>query len=146
MDLLLKLIFIFISWNIYIFYYRYIRMKIEKLEELNGEFIFTHLLYIRSEEMYFNIKEVRSVSFSKMVMKNNEFSSLTLVLLLEDGNIIRICNKRNSIVFFKSCKENTPELYEEIFLKGDIFGGVPNFLGLSSVRDIVENEIKNLED
>jgi hypothetical protein len=118
----------------------------EKLEERNGEFIFTYLSYILKKEMYFNVYEVENVSFSKMIIKNKEFSRLTLMITLDNNDIIKIFNKRNAIIFFKSCKENSPALYEDIFQKSDIFNGMPGFFGLTSIRDIVENEIKKLED
>ena len=145
MDLFLRLILVFLAYYLYISYYKSMKLKTEKLEEMNGEFIFTYLSYIMRKEMYFNIYEVENVGFSKMVIKNKEFSRLTLVITLENHDMIRLFNKRNAIIFFKSCKENTPGLYEEIFARADIFGGMPGFFGFSSLRDIVENEIKRLE-
>ncbi len=127
-------------------YYKSMKMKTEKLEEMNGEFIFTYLSYIMKKEMYFDVYEVENVGFSKMIIKNKEFTRLTLVITLENNDMIRIFNKRNAIIFFKSCKENSPGLYEDIFARSDIFGGMPGFFGLSSLRDIVENEIKRLEE
>ena len=113
---------------------------------MNGEFIFTYLSYIMKKEMYFDIYEVENVTFSKMIIKNKEFTRLTLIITLENNDVIRIFNKRNAVIFFKSCKENSPGLYEEIFVRSDIFGGMPGFFGLTSLRDIVENEIKKLEE
>ncbi|MCP1223812.1 hypothetical protein [Sebaldella sp. S0638] len=146
MDLFLRLILIFLAYYLYMSYYKSMKIKSEKLEEMNGEFIFTYLSYVMKKEMYFDIHEVENVGFSKMIIKNKEFTRLTLVITLENHDIIRIFNKRNAIIFFKSCKENSPVLYEEIFARSDIFGGMPGFFGLSSLRDIVENEIKRLEE
>ena len=146
MDLFLRLILIFLAYYLYMSYYKSMKMKTEKLEEMNGEFIFTYLSYIMKKEMYFDIYEVENVGFSKMIIKNKEFTRLTLVITLENHDVIRIFNKRNAIIFFKSCKEKSPGLYEEIFARSDIFGGMPGFFGLSSLRDIVENEIKRLEE
>ena len=146
MDLFLRLILIFLAYYLYMSYYKSMKMKTEKLEEMNGEFIFTYLSYIMKKEMYFDIYEVENVTFSKMIIKNKEFTRLTLIITLENNDVIRIFNKRNAVIFFKSCKENSPGLYEEIFVRSDIFGGMPGFFGLTSLRDIVENEIKKLEE
>lgn len=127
-------------------YYKSVKLKTEKLEEVNGEFIFTYLSYILKKEMYFSVYEVENVSFPKMIIKNSGFSRLTLVITLQNHEIIKLYNKRNAIIFFKSCKENSPVLYEEIFEKSDIFSGMPGFFGLTSIRDIVENEIKKFEE
>ena len=110
MDLFLRLILVFLAYYLYVSYYKSVKIKTEKLEEMNGEFIFTYLSYIMKKEMYFDIYEVETVSFSKMIIKNKEFSRLTLVITLENNDIIRLFNKRNAIIFFKSCKENSPVL------------------------------------
>ena len=130
----------------YMSYYKSVKLKTEKLEEVIGEFIFTYLSYILKKEMYFSVYEVENVSFPKMIIKNSGFSRLTLVITLQNHEIIKLYNKRNAIIFFKSCKENSPVLYEEIFAKSDIFSGMPGFFGLTSIRDIVENEIKKFEE
>ncbi|MDR2878846.1 MAG: hypothetical protein LBV03_02925 [Fusobacteriales bacterium] len=146
MDLFLRFMLVFLVYYLYVSYYKSVKIKNEKLEEMNGEFIFTYLSYIMKKEMYFDIYEVETVGFSKMIIKNKEFARLTLVITMENNDVIRLFNKRNAIIFFKSCKENSPVLYEEIFVKSDIFGGMPGFFGLTSLRDIVENEIKMLEE
>ena len=90
MDLFLRLILVFLAYYLYVSYYKSVKIKTEKLEEMNGEFIFTYLSYIMKKEMYFDIYEVETVSFSKMIIKNKEFSRLTLVITLENNDIIRL--------------------------------------------------------
>ncbi|MBP9478720.1 MAG: hypothetical protein KBF12_08875 [Sebaldella sp.] len=141
---IMEIVIVFIGYYLIIGSYKSFRIKLEKLEELNGEFIFTYLSYMRKKEEYFSIYEVRDVNFSKMVIKNNSFNKLNLLISLENNDIIRLTNKRNTIIFMKSFRENTPEFYEEIFSKADIFKEISSFLGISSLREMIEKEIDEL--
>ena len=78
---IMEIVIVFIGYYLIIGSYKSFRIKLEKLEELNGEFIFTYLSYMRKKEEYFSIYEVRDVNFSKMVIKNNSFNKLNLFLL-----------------------------------------------------------------
>ena len=69
-----------------------------------------------------------------MIIKNDEFDKLTLFIILEDDYAVRLQKKENIILFFKSCKENKPELYDK-FLKN-----VPMGINISAIMD---REIEN---
>ena len=111
-----------------------IKLKFEKLEELEGEFIYTYLMKFSKKEIYFRLDEIKTVFFTRMIIKNDEFDKLTLFIILEDDYAIRLQKKENIILFFKSCKENTPELYDK-FLKN-----APMGINISAIMD---KEIEN---
>ena len=86
-----------------------IKLKFEKLEELEGEFIYTYLMKFSKKEIYFRLDEIKTVFFTRMIIKNDEFDKLTLFIILEDDYAVRLQKKENIILFFKSCKEkNAP--------------------------------------
>jgi len=114
-----------------------IRLKFEKLEELEGEFIFTYMRKFSKKEIYFRLDEIKTVFFTRMIIKNNEFGNLTLFIVLEDEYAIKLQKKENIILFFKSCKENEPELYDK-FLKN-----VPMGINISAIMD---REIENYKE
>jgi len=111
-----------------------IRLRFEKLEELEGEFIFTYLRKFSKREIYFRLEEIKTVFFTRMIIKNDGFGNLTLFIILEDEYAIKLQKKENIILFFKSCKENKPELYDK-FLKN-----APMGINISSIMD---KEIEN---
>ena len=111
-----------------------IKLKFEKLEELEGEFIYTYLMKFSKKEIYFKLDEIKTVFFTRMIIKNDEFGKLMLFIILEDDYAIRLQKKENIILFFKSCKENTPELYDK-FLKN-----APMGINISAIMD---KEIEN---
>lgn len=111
-----------------------IKLKFEKLEELEGEFIYTYLMKFSKKEVYFKLDEIKTVFFTRMIIKNDEFGKLMLFIILEDDYAIRLQKKENIILFFKSCKENTPELYDK-FLKN-----APMGINISAIMD---KEIEN---
>ena len=111
-----------------------IKLKFEKLEELEGEFIYTHLMKFSKKEFYFRLDEIKTVFFTRMIIKNDEFGKLMLFIILEDDYAVRLQKKENIILFFKSCKENKPELYDK-FLKN-----APMGINISAIMD---REIEN---
>lgn len=114
-----------------------IKLSFEKLEELNGEFIYTFLRRIFKKEVYFKLEEIKTVFFTRMIIKNDMFGNLTLYIVLEDDYAIKLQKKENIILFFKSCKENKPELYDK-FLKN-----VPMGINISAIMD---REIENYKE
>ena len=114
-----------------------IKLKFEKLEELEGEFIYTHLMKFSKKEVYFRLDEIKTVFFTRMIIKNDEFGKLMLFIILEDDYAVRLQKKENIILFFKSCKENKPELYDK-FLKN-----VPMGINISAIMD---KEIENYKE
>ena len=114
-----------------------IKLSFEKLEELNGEFIYTFLRRIFKKEVYFKLEEVKTVFFTRMIIKNDMFGNLTLYIVLEDDYAIKLQKKENIILFFKSCKENKPELYDK-FLKN-----APMGINISAIMD---REIENYKN
>ena len=114
-----------------------IKLKFEKLEELEGEFIYTYLMKFSKKEIYFRLDEIKTVFFTRMIIKNDEFDKLTLFIILEDDYAVRLQKKENIILFFKSCKENKPELYDK-FLKN-----VPMGINISAIMD---REIENYKN
>ena len=111
-----------------------IRLKFEKLEELEGEFIFTYMRKFSKKEIYFRLDEIKTVFFTRMIIKNDEFDKLTLFIILEDDYAVRLQKKENIILFFKSCKENNPEMYDK-FLKNAPMG--------INISGIMDREIEN---
>ena len=114
-----------------------IKLKFEKLEELEGEFIYTYLMKFSKKEIYFRLDEIKTVFFTRMIIKNDEFDKLTLFIILEDDYAVRLQKKENIILFFKSCKENKPELYDK-FLKN-----APMGINISAIMD---KEIENYKE
>ena len=114
-----------------------IKLSFEKLEELNGEFIYTFLRRIFKKEVYFKLEEVKTVFFTRMIIKNDMFGNLTLYIVLEDDYAIKLQKKENIILFFKSCKENKPELYDK-FLKNAPMG--------INITAIMDREIENYKN
>ncbi len=110
--------------------------RIEKLEEYNGEFIFTFFSKLWKKEIYFNLSEIQGVLFTRMAISGRMFKQIVLNVYLKDGYMIKIQKKENCISFLKSCKENDEELYEKILRS------IPMGLDISS---IVEKEIENLK-
>ena len=53
-----------------------IKLKFEKLEELEGEFIYTHLMKFSKKEVYFRLDEIKTVFFTRMIIKNDEVGKL----------------------------------------------------------------------
>ena len=114
-----------------------IKLSFEKLEELNGEFIYTFLRRIFKKEVYFKLEEVKTVFFTRMIIKNDMFVNLTLYIVLEDDYAIKLQKKENIILFFKSCKENNSELYEK-FVKTAPMG--------INITAIMDREIENYKN
>ena len=114
-----------------------IKLSFEKLEELNGEFIYTFLRRIFKKEVYFKLEEVKTVFFTRMIIKNDMFGNLTLYIVLEDDYAIKLQKKENIILFFKSCKENNSELYEK-FVKTAPMG--------INITAIMDREIENYKN
>ena len=114
-----------------------IKLKFEKLEELEGEFIFTYLRKLSKKEIYFSLEEIKTVFFTRMIIKNDMFGNLTLYIVLEDDYAIKLQKKENIILFFKSCKENNSELYEK-FVKNAPMG--------INITAIMDREIENYKN
>lgn len=118
-----------------------IKLSFEKLEELDGEFIYTFFKNMFKKEIYFKLEEVKNIFFTKMVIKNDMFGNLNLYIILEDDYAVKLQKKENIIIFFASCKRNNPELYER-FLRNTPMG-----ISISGIMDreieIYENKGKN---
>ena len=114
-----------------------IKLKFERLEELEGEFIYTYLMKFSKKEIYFRLDEIKTVFFTRMIIKNDEFDKLTLFIILEDDYAVRLQKKENIILFFKSCKENNPEMYDK-FLKNAPMG--------INISGIMDREIENYKN
>ncbi|MDO5089204.1 MAG: hypothetical protein Q4D53_05405 [Leptotrichiaceae bacterium] len=137
----MKIGLLIILYFVFYFFIRKIRRNIklsfEKLEELNGEFIYTFLKNFSKKEIYFTLEEVHSLYFTRMIVKNRNFASLTAYIVLEDEYTMKLQKKENIIIFFKSCKENKPELYEK-FLKATPMG--------IDISGIMDKEIENYKN
>ena len=70
-----------------------IKLKFEKLEELEGEFIYTYLMKFSKKEIYFRLDEIKTVFFTRMIIKNDEFDKLTLFIILEDDYAVKLQKK-----------------------------------------------------
>ena len=137
MNIVLFILLYFTLYFLIIRMLKNIRLRFEKLEELEGEFIFTYLRKLSKKEIYFSLEEIKTVFFTRMIIKNDEFGNLTLFIILEDEYAIKLQKKENIILFFKSCKENKPELYDK-FLKN-----APMGINISAIMD---REIKNYKN
>ena len=114
-----------------------IKTRFEKLEGIEGEFIYTYLKGFFKKEVYFSLHEVEIVYFSRVFINNSGFKNILLNIILKDGYIVVLKKKENCIHFLKSCKENDRELYMKIIQK------FPMGLDISS---IIENEIENYKN
>lgn len=110
------------------------KKQMEKLEEYNGEFIFTFLNKFQKKEIYFNLSEVQGVLFTKIIDKKN--AVITFNIYLNDGCVIRLKKTQNCILFLKSCKKNDDELYQKI-LRSALMG--------IDISGIIEREIEKLK-
>ena len=137
MNIVLFILLYFTLYFLIIRILKNIRLRFEKLEELEGEFIFTYLRKLSKKEIYFSLEEIKTVFFTRMIIKNDEFDKLTLFIILEDDYAVRLQKKENIILFFKSCKENKPELYDK-FLKN-----APMGINISAIMD---REIENYKN
>ena len=137
MNIVLFILLYFTLYFLIIRILKNIRLRFEKLEELEGEFIFTYLRKLSKKEIYFSLEEIKTVFFTRMIIKNDEFDKLTLFIILEDDYAVRLQKKENIILFFKSCKENNPEMYDK-FLKN-----APMGINISAIMD---KEIENYKE
>ena len=137
MNIVLFILLYFTLYFLIIRILKNIRLRFEKLEELEGEFIYTHLMKFSKKEVYFRLDEIKTVFFTRMIIKNDEFGNLTLFIILEDEYAIKLQKKENIILFFKSCKENNPEMYDK-FLKN-----APMGINISAIMD---KEIENYKE
>ena len=137
MNIVLFILLYFTLYFLIIRILKNIRLRFEKLEELEGEFIFTYLRKLSKKEIYFSLEEIKTVFFTRMIIKNDEFDKLTLFIILEDDYAVKLQKKENIILFFKSCKENNPEMYDK-FLKN-----APMGINISAIMD---KEIENYKE
>ena len=137
MNIVLFILLYFTLYFLIIRILKNIRLRFEKLEELEGEFIFTYLRKLSKKEIYFSLEEIKTVFFTRMIIKNDEFGNLTLFIILEDEYAIKLQKKENIILFFKSCKENNPEMYDK-FLKNAPMG--------INISVIMDKEIENYKE
>lgn len=113
-----------------------IQSRVEKLEEYNGEFIYTFFNKFWKKEMYFDLSEIEEILFTRMVINKNEFDKLSVKIFLKDQYIINLNKKESCVKLLKSCRENNKDLYEKVFKR------VP--MGID-IYSIVEEEIDNFE-
>ena len=78
-----------------------IKYKSEKLEELDGEFIFTFINRIRKKEIYFNINEVTMAILTRMFIKRGTFQTMNFRIFLVDGYNLRLRKKQDCLIFLK---------------------------------------------
>ncbi|WP_231724718.1 hypothetical protein [Leptotrichia sp. oral taxon 847] len=114
-----------------------IRYKAEKLEELDGEFIFTFVKQIRKKEIYFNIDEVTMAILTKMFIKRGTFQTMNFSIFLVDGYNLRLRKKQDCLIFLKACRNKRKELYQKILQM--IPAG-------ASIISILEKELDNFEN
>lgn len=114
-----------------------IRYKTEKLEELDGEFIFTFVKQIRKKEIYFNIDEVTMAILTKMFIKRGTFQTMNFSIFLVDGYNLRLRKKQDCLIFLKACRNKRKELYQKILQM--IPAG-------ASIISILEKELDNFEN
>ena len=113
-----------------------IQSRVEKLEEYNGEFIYTFFNKFWKKEMYFDLSEIEEILFTRMVINKNKFDKLSVKIFLKDQYIINLNKKDSCLKLLKSCRENNKDLYEKVFKR------VP--MGID-IYSIVEEEIDNFE-
>ena len=113
-----------------------IQSRVEKLEEYNGEFIYTFFNKFWKIEMYFDLSEIEEILFTRMVINKNKFDKLSVKIFLKDQYIINLNKKESCVKLLKSCRENNKDLYEKVFKR------VP--MGID-IYSIVEEEIDNFE-
>ena len=90
MNIVLFILLYFTLYFLIIRILKNIRLRFEKLEELEGEFIFTYLRKLSKKEIYFSLEEIKTVFFTRMIIKNDEFGNLTLFIILEDEYAIKL--------------------------------------------------------
>ncbi len=113
--------------------WKILKLNFEKLEEFEGEFIYTYLKGLLKKEAYFSLKEVKYVFFSVVLIKND----IVLKIILKDGYNIVLRKRKNCILFLRSCKKNNKELYMKILQKFP--------MGLD-ISQIIEDEINKYKD
>lgn len=113
-----------------------IQSRVEKLEEYNGEFIYTFFNKFWKKEMYFSLNEIEEILFTRMVINKNKFDKLSIKIFLKDQYVINLNKKESCVKLLKSCRENNKDLYEKVFKR------VP--MGID-IYSIVEEEIDNFE-
>ena len=111
-----------------------IQSRVEKLEEYNGEFIYTFFNKFWKKEMYFSLNEIEEILFTRMVINKNKFDKLSIKIFLKDQYVINLNKKESCVKLLKSCRENNKDLYEKVFKR------VP--MGID-IYSIVEEEIDN---
>lgn len=114
-----------------------IKYKSEKLEELDGEFIFTFINWIRKKEIYFNINEVTMAILTRMFIKRGTFQTMNFRIFLVDGYNLRLRKKQDCLIFLKACRNKRKELYQKILEM--IPAG-------ASIITILEKELDNFEN
>ena len=114
-----------------------IKYKSEKLEELDGEFIFTFINRIRKKEIYFNINEVTMAILTRMFIKRGTFQTMNFRIFLVDGYNLRLRKKQDCLIFLKACRNKRKELYQKILEM--IPAG-------ASIITILEKELDNFEN
>ena len=120
--------------------------SIEKLEEYNGEFIYTYLSSFMKKEMYFSITEIVTASFKVLSISANEIKNMSIIIFLEDNTRINLSQRENIIIFFRSLKENNISLYENILENGGFFSKAMTIFSGSamlSLKEIMDKEIEN---
>lgn len=113
-----------------------IQSRVEKLEEYNGEFIYTFFNKFWKKEMYFSLNEIEEILFTRMVINKNKFDKLSIKIFLKDQYVINLNKKESCVKLLKSCRENNKDLYKKVFKR------VP--MGID-IYSIVEEEIDNFE-
>ena len=113
-----------------------IQSRVEKLEEYNGEFIYTFFNKFWKKEMYFSLNEIEEILFTRMVINKNKFDKLSIKIFLKDQYVINLNKKESCVKLLKSCRENNKDLYEKVFKR------VP--MGID-IYSIVEEEIDKFE-
>ena len=116
------MVVIVILWVLIILFWakkflKHLAYKVEKLEELDGEFIYTSLKVLRKKSEYFHINEV-------------------------DSYTIKLQKKKDCILFLKSCKENEPELFNKIL--GAVPIGI-KMIGID-IPEMIEKEIEDYKN
>ena len=93
-----------------------IQSRVEKLEEYNGEFIYTFFNKFWKKEMYFSLNEIEEILFTRMVINKNKFDKLSIKIFLKDQYVINL-NKKESCVKLLKVVEKIIKTYMKKYLK-----------------------------
>lgn len=117
-----------------------IRQKIEKLEFIGTDCLFTYYKNMKIDEIYFNVNDIDKYLFSKIsTTKENGIGikSITMVIVLKNGTQLTIEKKENVIIIFAMLMK---------FREKEILELNMNAFSLYLIKDQLIEEIKKIDD